>query len=113
MKWIVRVITAAVLYAASVQTAQACWGELTCEKTADTGEITSYPAIVKAFVLTAVGVVCLAAALIGFASTPLVPWQRGLLVAAAILLVFPTGGMEIFGVVLALGTFLVARRGAR
>ena len=47
MKWIVRVITAAVLYAASVQTAQACWGELTCEKTADTGEITSYPAIVN------------------------------------------------------------------
>jgi TRAP transporter 4TM/12TM fusion protein len=72
----------------------------------------SYPAIFKAFLLTAVGVVCLAAALIGFASTSLVLWQRGLLAVAAILLVFPTGGAELVGLALAAGAFFSARRRA-
>jgi TRAP transporter 4TM/12TM fusion protein len=69
----------------------------------------SWPAIVKAFVLTAFGVVSLAAALIGFAWSPLTGVQRGLLVVAAGLLVFPTAGLEILGVILAVGAFAWVR----
>ncbi|HSC70189.1 MAG TPA: TRAP transporter fused permease subunit, partial [Candidatus Methylomirabilis sp.] len=49
----------------------------------------SWPAVAKAFALTAIGVVCLAAALIGFAWGPLTGTQRVLLIAASVLLVFP------------------------
>jgi len=69
----------------------------------------SWPAVMKAFLLTALGVVCLAAALIGFASRPLQLWLRGMLVVAAVLLVFPTMGFELLGLLLALGTFLWTR----
>ncbi len=73
----------------------------------------SWPAVVQAVLLTALGVICLAAALVGFAGRPLRPWQRSLLVAAAGLLVFPVGRMEILGIALAAGTFVSARRHAR
>jgi TRAP transporter 4TM/12TM fusion protein len=69
----------------------------------------SWPEALKAFLLTALGVVCLAAALIGFASRPLQVWLRGMLVVAAALLVFPTMGFELVGLSLALGTFVWAR----
>jgi TRAP transporter 4TM/12TM fusion protein len=65
----------------------------------------SWPAILKAFVLTSLGVVCLAAALIGFAWSPLTRVQRVLLVVVASLLVFPTAGLEVLGLITALGTF--------
>jgi len=69
----------------------------------------SWPAVAKAFALTAIGVVCLAAALIGFAWGPLRGMQRALLIAAAVLLVFPTRGMELLGLLLAGGTLVWMR----
>lgn len=69
----------------------------------------SWLAIAKAFILTAVGVVCLAAALIGFTSRPLSGWQRGALALAAVLLVFPMHGVEVVGLALAIGSLLWAR----
>jgi TRAP-type uncharacterized transport system fused permease subunit len=69
----------------------------------------SWPDVLKAFLFTSLGVVCLAAALVGFASRPLQVWLRGTLGAAAALLVFPTLGMELLGLSLAFGTFLWAR----
>jgi len=69
----------------------------------------SWPAVAKALVLTSVGVVCLAAALVGFTSQPLQPWLRGALVVGATLLVFPVLGMELAGLALALGALLWAR----
>ena len=69
----------------------------------------SWLAVAKAFVLTAVGVVCLAAALIGFLWAPLPRAQRALLAGAAVLLVFPAGGMELLGLGLAGGTVAWAR----
>jgi len=69
----------------------------------------SWPAVAKAFVLTSVGVVCLAAALVGFTSQPLQPWLRSALVVGATLLVFPVLGMELAGLALALGALLWAR----
>ncbi|HSD50458.1 MAG TPA: TRAP transporter fused permease subunit [Candidatus Methylomirabilis sp.] len=69
----------------------------------------SWPAVAKAFALTAIGVVCLAAALIGFAWGPLTGTQRVLLIAASVLLVFPTRGMEILGLLLAGGTLVWMR----
>ncbi len=65
--------------------------------------------IMKAFVLTALGVVCLAAALIGFLWRPISGAQRALLAGAAVLLVFPARGMEILGLGLAGGTAAWAR----
>lgn len=69
----------------------------------------SWPAVARAFGLTALGVVCLAAALIGFFTHPLSRVQRALLVGAAALLVFPAAGLEIVGVVLAGVTLAWAR----
>jgi TRAP transporter 4TM/12TM fusion protein len=69
----------------------------------------SWPEVAKAFALTAIGVVCLAAALIGFVSAPLTGTQRALLIAAAVLLVFPTRGMELLGLLLAGGTLVWMR----
>jgi TRAP transporter 4TM/12TM fusion protein len=69
----------------------------------------SWAAVLKAFLLTALGVVCLAAALIGFASRPLQPWLRAVLVLAATLLVFPTFGLELIGLSLAIGAFYWVR----
>ena len=65
--------------------------------------------IVAASCLTAFGVVCLAAALIGHAWAPLNRAQRCLLVGAAVLLVFPARGLELLGVVLGLGSLAWAR----
>jgi TRAP transporter 4TM/12TM fusion protein len=69
----------------------------------------SWPEIAKAFALTAIGVVCLAAALIGFAWATLRGTQRALLVVAAVLLVFPTQGMELLGLFLVGGTVVWMR----
>jgi TRAP-type uncharacterized transport system fused permease subunit len=69
----------------------------------------SWPAVAKAFALTAIGVVCLAAALIGFVWVPLTWTQRLLLMAAAVPLVFPTRGMELLGLLLAGGTLVWMR----
>jgi TRAP transporter 4TM/12TM fusion protein len=71
----------------------------------------SWLSVAKAFVLTAVGVVCLAAAFIGHAWGPLRKTQRALLVAAAVLLVFPAGGLELLGFLTAAGTLAWARAG--
>ena len=51
------------------------------------------------------GVVRLAAALIGFAWSSLTRLQRALLVVAASLMVFPAVGLEILWVDMAAGTF--------
>jgi TRAP transporter 4TM/12TM fusion protein len=69
----------------------------------------TWPAVAKAFALTAIGVVCLAAALIGFVWGPLLGAQRALLTVAAVLLVFPTRGMELLGLLLAGGTLVWMR----
>jgi TRAP-type uncharacterized transport system fused permease subunit len=69
----------------------------------------SWLAVAKAFVLTAAGVICLAAALIGFIWQPLDRVQRALFVVAAVFLVFPTAGLELLGLALGGGTFAWAR----
>ncbi|MBI2002478.1 MAG: TRAP transporter fused permease subunit [candidate division NC10 bacterium] len=69
----------------------------------------SWLSVGKAFTLTAFGVICLAAALIGFVWRPLNRVQRLLLLVAAVLLVFPTGGLELLGLGVAGGTFAWAR----
>jgi len=65
--------------------------------------------IVKGTGLTALGVVCLAASLIGHIWTPLNLLHRLLFIAAAALLVFPTIGLEMIGIGLAVGLFIWAR----
>jgi TRAP transporter 4TM/12TM fusion protein len=65
--------------------------------------------ILKGTGLTALGVVCLAASLIGYIWSPLSWLHRVLFVGAAALLVFPTIGMEFIGIGLALGLFIWAR----
>lgn len=65
--------------------------------------------ILKASGLTALGVVCLAASLVGHVWSPLNWLLRLLFASAAILLVFPTIGMEFIGIGLALGLFIWAR----
>jgi len=65
--------------------------------------------ILKASGLTALGVVCLAASLIGCVWSPLNWPHRFLFASAAIFLVFPTIGMEFLGIGLALGLFIWAR----
>jgi TRAP transporter 4TM/12TM fusion protein len=65
--------------------------------------------ILKASGLTALGVVCLAASLIGHVWSPLNWLHRFLFAWAAIFLVFPTIGMELIGLGLALGLFIWAR----
>jgi TRAP transporter 4TM/12TM fusion protein len=56
--------------------------------------------------LTVVGVVCLAAGVIGHFTTSLNALQRGMLLAAAGLLVFPTRSLVVVGVVLAAAALL-------
>jgi len=51
------------------------------------------------------GAASLAAALIGFACSPLTRVRRALLVVETSLMVFPTAGLESFGGVMAAGTF--------
>jgi TRAP transporter 4TM/12TM fusion protein len=70
----------------------------------------SWLMVAKAFSLTAVGVVCLAAALIGHAWDPLNRLQRALLVLAALFLVFPEVGLWLPALATAAGTLLRARR---
>ncbi|OGQ01388.1 MAG: hypothetical protein A2026_15710, partial [Deltaproteobacteria bacterium RBG_19FT_COMBO_46_12] len=65
--------------------------------------------ILKASGLTALGVVCLAASLIGCVWSPLNWLHRLLFASAAILLVFSSIGMEFIGIGLALGLFIWAR----
>ncbi len=67
------------------------------------------PEILKASGLTALGVVCLAASLIGFIWKPLNWLHRLLFLGAAALLVFPTIGLEMVGIALAAGLFVWAR----
>jgi len=66
------------------------------------------PEIIKGTGLTALGVVCLAAALIGHIWCPLHWIQRTLFTSAAVLLVFPTIGFELIGIGLAVGLFIWA-----
>jgi TRAP transporter 4TM/12TM fusion protein len=65
--------------------------------------------ILEAFGLTAIGVACLAASLVGHVWSPLNWLHRLLFVAAAALLVFPTIGMEFIGIGLAIGLFIWAK----
>jgi TRAP-type uncharacterized transport system fused permease subunit len=65
--------------------------------------------ILKGTGLTALGVICLAASLIGYVWSPLNWLHRILFIAAAALLVFPTIGMEVIGIGLAAGSFIWAR----
>jgi len=65
--------------------------------------------IIKATGLTAIGVSCLAAFLVGYIWSPLNWGQRILFVISAILLVFPTIGMELIGIGLAGGLLIWAR----
>jgi TRAP-type uncharacterized transport system fused permease subunit len=65
--------------------------------------------IIKGTGLTALGVVCLAASLIGYIRSPLRWFHRVLFALAAVLLVFPTIGMELFGIGLAALAFIWAR----
>ena len=54
---------------------------------------------------TSLGIICLAAAIIGFFKRPLPPWVRTLFLAVAVVLVFPTRGLEFAGVIVAIGLF--------
>jgi TRAP-type uncharacterized transport system fused permease subunit len=66
-------------------------------------------AIFKATGLTSLGIACLAASLMGFIWQPL-SWLECLFsVGAAVLLVFPTMGLELIGIGLAIGLFIWAR----
>jgi len=65
--------------------------------------------IIRGTALAGLGVVCLAAFLIGYVWAPLSWLHRILFAVAAGLLVFPTIGMEILGIGLALGLFIWAR----
>jgi TRAP transporter 4TM/12TM fusion protein len=64
--------------------------------------------IFKGTGLTALGVVCLAASLIGYIRNPLHWIHRLLFMLAAVLLVFPTIGMELIGVGFAAGLLIWA-----
>ena len=64
--------------------------------------------IIKGTGLTSLGVVCLAASLIGHIWSPLNWFHRILFIGAAGLLVFPTIGLELGGIVLAVGLFIWA-----
>jgi len=66
-------------------------------------------AILKGTGLTALGICCLAAALVGHIWAPLKWHQRLLFITAASLLVFPTIGYELLGIGLALGLFIWAK----
>ena len=65
--------------------------------------------IVKGAALASLGVVCLAAALVGTIWSALNWVHRLLFIGAAVLLVFPTIGLEFLGIALALGLFIWAR----
>ncbi len=65
--------------------------------------------IFKGTGLTALGVICLAASLIGYVWSPLNWFHRILFAAAAAFLVFPTIGFELIGMGLALGLFVWAK----
>lgn len=65
--------------------------------------------ILRATGLTSLGVVCLAASLVGHIWSPLNWIQRLLFAASASLLVFPTIGMELIGIGLAGGSFVWAK----
>lgn len=63
------------------------------------GELLS---VLKSFILAGLGVVCLAGATIGYLWDSLRWWERWVLVGAAFLLVFPSNGLELLGIGLAL-----------
>jgi len=69
-----------------------------------------------AFALTAFGVVCLAAGVIGYLYAPLTPLQRGLALVAAVLMVFPAHGILFLGLGLGAGllfwSYLQKKNGA-
>jgi TRAP-type uncharacterized transport system fused permease subunit len=66
-------------------------------------------AILKGTGLTALGIACLAASLIGCIWQPLNWLHRLSFIGAAVLLVFPSIGLELVGVGLAIALFLWAR----
>jgi TRAP-type uncharacterized transport system fused permease subunit len=65
--------------------------------------------IVKGVVLTAIGVSCLAAGIVGYVWSPLSWLQRISFMAAAAFLVFSSIGLEVLGMGLTIGSFLWAR----
>jgi len=67
------------------------------------------PEILMATGLTALGVACLSAFLVGYVWSPLSWLHRFLFASAAILLVFPTIGLELIGIGLSGGLFVWAR----
>ena len=67
------------------------------------------PEILMATGLTALGVACLSAFLVGYVWSPLSWLHRFLFASAAVLLVFPTIGLELIGIGLAGGLFIWAR----
>jgi TRAP transporter 4TM/12TM fusion protein len=67
------------------------------------------PEILMATGLTALGVASLSAFLVGYVWSPLSWLHRFLFASAAILLVFPTIGLELIGIGLAVGLFIVAK----
>jgi TRAP-type uncharacterized transport system fused permease subunit len=67
------------------------------------------PEILMATGLTALGVACLSAFLVGYVWSPLSWLHRFLFASAAVLLVFPTIGLELIGIGLAGGLFVWAR----
>ena len=67
------------------------------------------PEILMATGLTALGVTCLSAFLVGYVWSPLSWLHRFLFASAAVLLVFPTIGLELIGIGLAGGLFIWAR----
>jgi TRAP transporter 4TM/12TM fusion protein len=69
----------------------------------------TWPEVIMAMAMTCLGVACLAAFLIGHIWSPLNWLQRGLFFMAAFILVFPTIGMEVLGVLLAAALFVWAK----
>ncbi len=67
------------------------------------------PEVFKATGLTALGVVCLSVFLVGHLWSPLGRFHRLLFACAAILLVFPTIGLELIGIGLAVALFVWAK----
>lgn len=67
------------------------------------------PEILMATGLTALGVACLSAFLVGYVWSPLSWLHRFLFASAAVLLVFPTIGLELIGIGLSGGLFVWAR----
>jgi TRAP transporter 4TM/12TM fusion protein len=71
--------------------------------------IGDWPTIVTSTVSATIGVMCLAAGLVGYLSRPCVPWERVLLVAAALLLIKPGYASDAVGIGLLAALFVLQR----